>query len=189
MQGVVSKPIIKTKNQKIMEKEKRITAPDGCEIEKVELVDGVAVVTFKPQERKLPKSWEEFCKMYPTKANEYYIDNLSEIKNVVTGCVRRIERDENLLPDYTTAEAVLAMCQLIQLRNNYNGGWVPDWTDEERKHTIDFYEGEIWGGDVSNTPEILHFKSRYLRDEFRSNFRPLIEKLKPLYGIKKVGKE
>ena len=30
-----------------MEKERKITAPEGCEIEKVELVDGVAVVTFR----------------------------------------------------------------------------------------------------------------------------------------------
>ena len=30
-----------------MEKERKITAPDGCEIEKVEIVDGVAVVTFR----------------------------------------------------------------------------------------------------------------------------------------------
>ena len=34
-----------------MEKERKITAPDGCEIEKVELVDGVAVVTFREKER------------------------------------------------------------------------------------------------------------------------------------------
>ena len=100
-----------------MEIERRITAPEGCEIEKVKIVDGVAVVTFKPQGRKLPKSWEEFCEMYPTKANECYIDDLSVIKNGVKGYVRRIERDENLLPDRATAKAVLALCQLIQLRD------------------------------------------------------------------------
>ena len=48
-----------------MEKERKIIAPDGCEIEKVELVDGVAVVTFREKERKIPKSWEEFCEMFP----------------------------------------------------------------------------------------------------------------------------
>ena len=46
----------KNKNQKIMEKERKITAPYGCEIEKVELIDGVAVVTFREKERMLPKS-------------------------------------------------------------------------------------------------------------------------------------
>lgn len=43
------------KINKIMEKERKITAPEGCEIEKVEIVDGVAVVTFREKERKLPK--------------------------------------------------------------------------------------------------------------------------------------
>lgn len=42
-----------------MEKEIKINAPEGCGIEKVEIVDGVAVVTFKEKERKLPKSWKE----------------------------------------------------------------------------------------------------------------------------------
>ena len=51
----------KQKINKIMKKERKITAPEGCEIEKVEIVDGVAVVTFREKERKLPKSWEEFC--------------------------------------------------------------------------------------------------------------------------------
>ena len=93
-------------------------------------------------------------------------------------------RQKNLLPERATAEAVLALCQLIQLRNCYNGDWVPDWTDGERKYTIDFYEREIWCGDVGNTPSILTFKSRELRDEFLRYFRDLIVKLKPLYGIK-----
>lgn len=46
-----------------MEKERKITAPEGCEIEKVELIDGVAVVTFRVKKRKLPKSCEEFHEM------------------------------------------------------------------------------------------------------------------------------
>ena len=36
-----------------MENEMKITAPDGCVIEKVEIVDGVAVVTFKEKKKKL----------------------------------------------------------------------------------------------------------------------------------------
>jgi hypothetical protein len=167
-----------------------IAPPQGCEVDKVEVVDGVLNVTFKPQERKLPKTWEEFCEMYPIKEGECYIglySNIVEIDEPIDK--RRYEEDRNLLHDYATAEAVLALCQLIQLRNAYNGDWVPDWTDEERKYTIDFYEDEIWSGEVGNTPSILHFKSKELRDEFLRNFRPLIEKLKPLYGIKKGGEK
>ena len=173
-----------------MEKERKITAPEGCEIEKVEIVDGVAVVTFKEKERKLPKSWEDFCNSFRIEPREFHVDTLSRVLNRTdVGDDRNRTEDKNMLPDRATAEAVLALCQLIQLCNCYNGDWVPDWTDEERKYTIDFYENEIWSGDVGNTPCILYLKTRELRDEFLRNFRPLIEKLKPLYGIKEGGTE
>lgn len=170
-----------------MEIERRITAPDGCEIKKVELVNGVAVVTFKPQERRLPKSWEEFCKMFTTKDGECFINDLSDIRQSVPGSARRTGRDKNLLPDRATAEAVLALCQLIQLRNAYNGDWVPEKGD--KYYCIVLTLNDIDTYETKEIPEILYFKSENLRDEFLRNFRPLIEKLKPLYGIKEGGAE
>lgn len=174
-----------------MKKEARITAPDGCEIEKIEIVDGVAVVTFREKERKLPKSWEDFCEMFPIKkGEEHYFNTNSVILNCVNNsCIRNEHTDKNMLPNLATAEAVLALCQLIQLRNCYNGDWVPDWEDNERKYTIDFLENDISNGDVVTTPSILYFETKELRDEFLRYFRPLIEKLKPLYGIKEGGEE
>ena len=169
-----------------MEKEIKITAPEGCEIEKMEIVDGVAVVTFREKERKLPKSWEEFCEMYPIKrGEEYYFNTHSVILNrFIDDCIRNEHTDKNILPDYATAEAILALCQLIQLRNAYNGDWVPDRTDNESKFSIDFIEAEIYTGEVRGCCTPLYFKTKELRDEFLLNFRPLIEKLKPIYGIK-----
>lgn len=169
-------------------KETKIEIHAGCEVEKIETQEGHVVVTFKELKPKLPKTWEEFCEMFPIKRDEKYIFGNSTI-NSAFGYKRHSEIDKNVLPDRATAEAVLALCQLIQLRNVYNGDWVPDWNDENRKYTIDFYEDEIFSGDVSSTPSILTFNSRELRDEFLRNFRPLIEKLKPLYGIKEGGKE
>lgn len=171
-----------------MEKERKITAPEGCKIEKVELVDGVAVVTFKEKERKLPKSWEEFCEMHPPE-REYYVGKDCEILSFTSGA-RTDCNDRNLLPDRATAEAVLALIQLIQLRNCYNGDWVPDWSDDkELKFTIDFIEAEIYAGKLIGCCSLLYFKTEELRDEFLRYFRPLIEKLKPLYGIKEGGDE
>lgn len=170
-------------------KETKITAPEGCEIEKVELIDGVAVVTFREKERKLPKSWEEFCEMFPIKKSECYISASSKTVEIPTPR-DRIDADNNLLPNRATAEAVLALCQLIQLRNAYNGDWVPDWENDDRKYVIEFSDGKIYTDYVvvlASTP--LYFKSEELRDEFLKYFRPLIEKLKPLYGIKKGGEE
>lgn len=173
-----------------MEKEKRITAPDGCEIAKVELVDGVAVVSFKPQDRKLPKSWEEFCEIYPIKDGECLIENYGEVEIHSIEHYGRDRKWGNLLPDRDTAEAVLALCQLIQLRDCYNGDWVPDWTEDTLKYAIEFRQEKISNSTYhtySCSP--LYFKTNELRDDFLRNFRPLIEKLKPLYGIKKGSKE
>ncbi len=177
-----------------MEKERKITAPDGCEIEKVEIVDGVAVVTFKEKERQLPKSWEEFCDMFSCSEKEYFISTLSEIvpriEDESCSTKRHNVTDMCTLPDRATAEAVLALCQLIQLRNCYNGDWMPDWKDDkELKFTIDFIEAEIYAGELIGCCSLLYFKTKDLRDEFLRNFRPLIEKLKPLYGIKEGGAE
>lgn len=174
-----------------MVKERKITAPEGCEIEKVELVDGVAVVTFREKERKLPKTWEEFCEMYSVTKKEYYIDDFSRVlkRTEVRDC-RDSEEDKNMLPDRATAEAILALCQLIQLRNCYNGDWVPNWEDADmKKYNIEFYKGEINVSIYcSSSCSPIFFKSEELCDEFLRNFRPLIDKLKPLYGIKEGGK-
>ena len=173
-----------------MEKERVINAPDGCEIEKVEIVNGAAVVTFKKKERQLPKSWEEFCEMFPIKEGESYISVQSGVVEHEMEEKRSATIDPNVLPDRATAEAVLALCQLIQLRNCYNGDWMPNWTDEEPKFVIHFSAGEIEEFEWYNTASSpLCFKTIDLRDEFLRNFRDLIEKLKPLYGIMEGGEQ
>lgn len=145
------------------------------------------------KDKQLPKSWEEFCEIFPIKnGKEYYFNTSSVILNrFQDDCVRDEHKDKNVLPDHATAEAVLALCQLIQLRNCYNGDWVPDWTDDETKYTIEFSRNgnirERWT--VVAQCSILFFKTEELRDEFLRNFRPLIKKLKPLYGIREGGQE
>jgi hypothetical protein len=175
-----------------MEKERKITAPEGCEIEKVELIDGVAVVTFREKERKLPKSWEELCEMYPiplafatTNAD---FDPLQGY--LVPYHERNVDAMHRFTSDRATAEAVLALCKLIQLRNCYNGDWVPDWNNyNQDKFTIEFHGSEIFCDCVLITSTLLYFKTADLRDEFLRNFRDLIEKLKPIYGINEGGEE
>lgn len=165
-----------------------IIPPEGCEVEKMEIVDGFIVATFKPKERKLPKSLEEFCDKFPVKKGEAFIDEDDQIKEFDYNFVgERSIYDTTILPDRATAEAVIALCQLIQLRNCYNGDWVPDWSDGGQiKYCICFDGTENikknWFG--ISIYSILYFKTEELRDEFLRNFRPLIEKLKPLYGIR-----
>ena len=173
-----------------MEKEMKITAPDGCEIEKVEIVDGAAIVTFCEKEQKLPRSWEEFCEIRKVKEGECFINAASEIFHYRVEKIRDVTSDRNIFPDHATAKAVLALCQLIQLRNCYNQGWIPDWSRfGENKYVIDFCEGKILDTEYLIGMTFLYFKTEELRDEFLKYFRPLIEKLKPLYGIKEGGEE
>lgn len=131
---------------------------------------------------KLPKTWEEFCENHPIKESEYYIDKFSNIDSFVGGTFKRDSiYDKNVLPNEHYAEAVLALCQLIQLRDCYNDGWVPNWKDPfETKYCIYYSDDEINCNTVCSYQEVLSFKTPELRDEFLKNFRDLIEVAKPL---------
>lgn len=163
----------------------KIEIQEGFEFEKTEIVDGIVVVKFKKKERELPKSWEEFCKCNSIVIGESKIrTDCDIIEYTLSGKTRGVEDDKNLLPDLETADAVLALCQLIQLRNAYNGDWLPDWRNNDKKWMILFSKNKIETTECSYiTASELYFKTEELRDEFLSNFRPLIEKLKPLFGI------
>lgn len=167
----------------------KVEIPEGCEVDSITTEGGSVVVTFKQKENQLPETWVEFCENYPTKAGECYITTTSDIiqASATYGNTRVALRDRDLLPDRATAEAVLALCQLIQLRDCYNQGWVPNWNDDdEKKHMIILKAGEP----IQIAPfytmaySPLYFKTNELCDQFLGNFRGLIEKLKPLYGIK-----
>lgn len=167
-------------------KETKLEIPADYEVDKVETQDGHIVVTFKKIERLLPKSWKEFCDIFPIKDGESYIQSTGEIEvYLYNRIISRYVKDKNILPDRATAEAVLALCQLIQLRNCYNGDWMPDYKTADTKFTIEFDNNRIVKNTTKGWPCILIFKTEELRNEFLRNFRPLIEKLKPLYGIKK----
>ena len=109
-------------------KEMKFEIPAGCEVDKIETQDGHIVVTLKEKERKLPKSFEEFCEMFPNFTGEYFIEpereeKIGQVVEIMDG-QKRTSSNAELIPDHATAEAVLALCQLIQLRDCYNGDWV-----------------------------------------------------------------
>lgn len=174
----------------------KVRPPQGCEIDEVKVVDGFLTVTFKEKERKLPKSWEEFCETFPMKLpynfaikkQDLYSDDIVFLNSYYN---RLIEEMLKFTGDRATAEAVLALCQLIQLRNCYNGDWVPNWNNaDEEKYIIACGEcGDIEHWTAYSACRLLAFKTKELRDEFLRCFHDLIEELKPLYDIKEGGKE
>lgn len=157
---------------------------------KIEIPDGFELVQIgegkweQRKEKTPPKTWEEFCKSHPIKEDEYYLDpgvGIAAFGKLSEPFKSRTTYNRDILPNKETAEAILALMQLIQLRNCYNGSWVPDWEDaEEKKHVILSNGNEIAGfiGDLLSFP--LAFKSEGLRDQFLGNFRDLIEIAKPL---------
>ena len=88
--------------------------------------------------------------------------------------------DKYLLPNRRYAEAMLALCQLIQLRDCYNEGWQPNWENISIKYKIEFYSNEPVTRTGSSSHRILTFKTEKLRDKFLKNFKDLIEIAKPL---------
>ena len=119
----------------------------------------------------LPRSWEEFCKDYPIKKDESYINSESKILSFTTKTARR---DWNhICPSKKSAEAHLAMNQLEQLRDCWRQGWKP--TPGESYYVIKL---GFKGLDIYRfcTVEFLSFPTKEMAEEFLKCFRDLIEK-------------
>lgn len=162
-----------------MEKEIKINCPEGYEIDKENST--FECIKFKPIKNKLPKTWEEYCETHPKRKGECWINELSNIVSVnrFENFNRECIKDQNLLPNEDCAKAILALCQLIQLRDCYNDGWIPDWT-KSRKYVIYPVKDYICTNVNVCVSRILTFKTKAICDEFLNNFKDLIEIAKPL---------
>ncbi len=162
-------------------KELKIEVPQGMVIDTENSSLTKGIIKFKPIEE-LPKTWDEFCKQnHKIKEGESYISQYSEIATFGRGYVDRDTiKDKNILPNKQTAEAVLALIQLIQLRDYYNSGWKPDWESYSNKHCIINIKNVIKTSIQCNESRVLTFKTEELRDKFLENFCDLIETAKEI---------
>lgn len=161
----------------------KINIPEGYEIDTDNTDLATGEISLRPKKKQLPKTWDEFCEQnHKIKPGESFISQSSGIKTYEDyDIVRDNVLFKNVLPDKETAESMLALCQLIQLRNCYNGVWKPDWnTSSEKKYIIYIDRNDITVGTNVTANQILSFKTSMLRDEFLCNFRNLIEIAKPL---------
>ncbi len=153
-------------------KEFKIQVPEGYKIDRENST--FEKIVFKQIERELPKSWEDLKFI-----NGFFICDLSKINKVRLNSLA-IDSNKNVFPTKEEAEACVALAQLCQLRDRYNDGWKPDWTDTTEKYVIYFHADEIYSGDSYRAQDVLYFKTEELRDKFLENFRDLIETAKPL---------
>ena len=138
--------------------ELKIEVPKGYEIDKEKST--FEKIVFKEIENKLPTSVEEIktnSKFY------YYIVSGGIVEE--TPCT---SRDKNDLSTKERAEAFLALMQLVELRDAWNG-------DSERHNCfLSVYNSRS----VYN--DLLTFKNSKLRDQFEIQFKDLIETAKEL---------
>lgn len=153
-------------------KELKIEVPAGYEIDRENST--FEKIVFKKVERELPKSWEELKIM-----NGFYVSSGSNVQTFISHIIS--DNNKNMFPTRVEAEACLALAQLCQLRDRYNGGWKPDWEDtNEQKYVIIIHTGRIQVETFFSIQHLLTFKTEELRDKFLENFRDLIETAKPL---------
>ena len=131
----------------------------------------------KYEKKKLPKTWEEFCKNYPRKKDEAYFDMGSQICIFSQDYEYRTEdTDKDIMPSKQAAEAHLALMQLHQLRDAWREGWVPDWNDGgQKKYVIAYDKGEFEIWQYHTVSRFLAFQDEKRADEFKDCFIDLIK--------------
>lgn len=175
---------IDEQENKAMKKHK-VKIPKGYTLvnETKTVIDGFMTITLGlepiPMERsikkELPKTWEE---LLPEIQISYVVssDGMMWKFNKGGDC-------ENMIgfPTEELARADAAFRKLIQLRDYYNGGWVPDWTDNSKlKYCIYICDDDACSSSFMCERHVLAFKSAEIEEKFRINFRNLIETAKPL---------
>lgn len=139
-----------------------------------ESVRAFALSNYPELEEVLPKTWEELGNL-----DGYYI---TQEADVIKWRFKPslIDKNKDTYPTRELAEAALALAQLLQLRDRYNGDWVADWSDGSWKYSIDVYKGDLYTDVYRGIQKLMHFKTAELRDKFLENFRELLETAKPL---------
>lgn len=139
-------------NKQMKVKEQTIILPYGYEVDKEKST--FEKIVFKEIENKLPMSVEEI----PNR-NYFLTHKLQDYR----------------LSTKERAEAFLALMQLVELRDAYNGDWKADWTDISQMKFIIYYSNKICKSKSHNVRSILTFKSEQLQDQFAEQFSELIE--------------
>jgi len=151
-------------------KELNIIAPEGYEIDKENST--FEKIVFKKTSNNLPKTWEELKNI-----TGYYISSSSEI--IPYSVINSSNYIKNIFPTKELAEAALALAQLLQLRDIYNGdnkGFIFD----KCNYCITISNNSIYKCLNNYAQQVLAFRTRELGDEFYKNFKDLIEIAKPL---------
>lgn len=166
-------------------KQIKINLAEGQEIdlEKSDLSKGVISIKkvynkyIKDIDSIYPKSFEELDTI-----KGYYIRYNSNIEFIE---VPSDEINSNIFPKREQAEAVLALAQLLQLRDKWleisgHKDWEPDYNVIDNKHMIKVINNKFI--DVIRIEErgVLSFPTKQMTVDFIKTFEDLLETAKPL---------
>jgi len=162
--------VIYLQKKEMKEKTIEIIAPEGYEVDKER--SSFEKIVFRVLPEKLPRTWGELERI-----GGCFVDSSSNVRAILNDGLLCTDSEtvRNTWPTREEAEASIALAQLCQLRDRYNGGWKPSTEDRGYWIYIKMFEGKY-------ACYLLTFKTRGLRDEFANNFSDLIEKAKPLLG-------
>lgn len=116
--------------------------------------------------------WES--KIYRKDIDGFYISSLSYVVQLKNNCSKS---DKATFKTENQAKSALAYAQLTQLMAlpEYNGDWVPDWSDGDTKFVIRRCVNTIDVDYYTNTQHFIAFKSREIRDKFYENNYDLLK--------------
>ena len=156
-----------------MDKELKIVAPDGYEIDKEQST--FERIVFKKKEPKLPESWAEFCSM--TKREGFFISANCDAQTVTANSgLLNPSCDRNILESVNDCNAHLALMQLHRLRDCYRQGWKP--TADDIGYAVTVTRGDRI--QVGMVLRFLSFQDKWLAIKFSEHFRELILTAKEL---------
>lgn len=133
--------------------------------------------------KELPKTWEELRMI-----KGYFIhSDVSKVSSYVNTTLfdknKYKYKWKNIFPTKELAEASLALAQLLQLRDVYNGDWKVDLNNkpnEERFIIYNNYNHIACACSHNGSNYILSFKDINIRNQFFNNFTELLETALPL---------
>jgi hypothetical protein len=151
-----------------MEKQIKITPPEGYEIDKEKST--FETIIFKKIGEELPTQWVHFETIVG-----YYI---GLVNSVITDA--RINSSKILWPTRELADAAGALCQLVRFRDAWNKSWIPNYTDNSTKYSIIVNYNVLIVEEVWSSSKCFVFPNKEIASKFLSTFRNLLEIAKPL---------
>lgn len=122
------------------------------------------------ESKELPKSWEELESIRGS-----YVNNDSVvINNIIKRNV--LDHNKNLFPTESLAKGVLALAQLLQLRNAWWNGWESKYGVNFKKYfiTFNFEEKELEVCMAWKYNNLFVFQTKELAEQFKDTFSELL---------------